>query len=126
VPKHQAPSSQWKRRTPVEVAGLLVVGNAGQYKRAVVDIIDHRHDLAVLTLIGNNNAPSAYAGFPMGNQLLNTVHSPTYSATATTFHSLAVLAPTRCSRGPQECSKKAASRIWLPSTTGCDSPQWLE
>lgn len=90
---------------PLEITGLLVVGNAGNYRRAVVDIIDVQHDLAVLRLIGNNNQPIhgqeldaeandgllfidrypnvstgvAYVGFPHGNQLLNSIHSPTYS-----------------------------------------------
>ncbi len=90
---------------PLEVAGLLVVGNAGNYRRALIDVIDLGHDLAILKLVGNNNAPLqeteleqeardgldlvtqypkvstgvAYVGFPLGNQLLNSIHSPTYS-----------------------------------------------
>jgi V8-like Glu-specific endopeptidase len=90
---------------PLEIAGLLVVGEAGNYRRAVVDNIDLKHDLAVLRLINNDNTPLsgeelekesekglvlansynavgtsvAYAGFPLGNQLLNELHSPTYA-----------------------------------------------
>ncbi len=90
---------------PLEITGLLVVGNSGNYRRAVIDIIDLAHDLAVLRLLGNNDVPIsgaeleaeastglvlvenypavstevAYAGFPLGNQLLNQIHSPTYS-----------------------------------------------
>lgn len=90
---------------PLEVAGLLVVGNSGNYIRAVIDNIDLRHDLAILRLIGANNMPLsgaelekelsdgleiidtyqevgsavAYAGFPLGNQLLDQLHSPTYT-----------------------------------------------
>lgn len=90
---------------PLELSGLLVVGNAGNYRRAVIDCIDLAHDLAVLKLVGNNDlpvtgeeldreastglnitdsykpisTPVAYAGFPHGNQLLNEIHSPTYS-----------------------------------------------
>lgn len=90
---------------PLEVAGLLVVGNAGNYRRATISVIDLQHDLAVLTLVDNNSRPItnheldkeanqglevvenylpvstevAYAGFPLGNQLLNQLHSPTYS-----------------------------------------------
>lgn len=90
---------------PLELSGLLVVGNAGNYRRAVIDCIDLAHDLAVLRLVNDNNMPISgeeldteantglditdvykpistlvsYAGFPLGNQLLNEIHSPTYS-----------------------------------------------
>jgi hypothetical protein len=90
---------------PLELAGLLVVGNAGNYRRAVIEIMDLAHDLAVLKLLGTNNQPISgaeldqeaadglvlvdsyppiaaavsYVGFPFGNQLLNQVHSPTYA-----------------------------------------------
>jgi hypothetical protein len=89
----------------VEMTGLLVVGNAGNYRRAVINCLDLAHDLAVLVVLGNNNepitgdeleneaasglevvdayqpvaTPVAYAGFPLGLQLMNSVHSPTYS-----------------------------------------------
>lgn len=89
----------------LEVTGLLVVGNSGNYRCAVIGAIDLQHDLAVLTLIDNNDQPIVgdeldaqsaqgleivnsyspvstgvcYAGFPLGNQLLNEIHSPTYS-----------------------------------------------
>lgn len=90
---------------PLEVTGLLVVGNSGNYRRAVIGSIDLQHDLAVLTIVDNNGVPITgeeldkesaqgleivkaypivstavgYAGFPLGNQLLNQLHSPTYS-----------------------------------------------
>lgn len=89
---------------PIELAGLLVVGNAGNYKRAIVEIVDEQHDLAILKLLDNNSqllngteldkeandgleivasyptvsTQVAYAGFPLGDQLLDKVHSPTY------------------------------------------------
>lgn len=85
---------------PVEVIGLLVVGNRGDYKRAAVYAIDNQHDLAVLCLadvaddIINSEAADgltliedqpavgtsvSYAGFPLGAQLLNSTHAPTYA-----------------------------------------------
>lgn len=89
---------------PVELAGLLVVGNAGNYKRAIIDLVDWQHDLAALTLFGENGLPLggeelekeastgleivstypsvstkvAYCGFPFGNQFIDKLHSPTY------------------------------------------------
>lgn len=89
---------------PVELAGLLVVGNAGNYKRAIIEIVDEQHDLATLILLDENNqllqgdqldieandgldltssypqvsTQVAYSGFPLGSQLLDKVHSPTY------------------------------------------------
>ena len=89
----------------IETTGLLVVGNAGNYRRALISCLDVAHDLAVLVVLGNNNepitgaeldneaasgldmvdayepvaTPVAYAGFPLGLQLMNAVHSPTYS-----------------------------------------------
>jgi Trypsin-like peptidase domain len=85
---------------PIEITGLLVVGNMGKYNRAVVGTIDLEHDLAVLRLaevsqdfIGlesqdglilvneNKTVGEAvgYAGFPLGQQLLNSTHAPTYA-----------------------------------------------
>jgi len=90
---------------PLELTGLLVVGKTGNYRRAVIANVDIEHDLAVLVLIQDNgqpvsdsdlqaeassglvlttsypnvSAPVAYAGFPLGNQLLNNLHSPTYA-----------------------------------------------
>ncbi len=89
---------------PIELAGLLVVGNTGNYKRAIIEIIDEQHDLAILKLLDDNgqllqgsqldiessdgldisssylkvSTQVAYSGFPLGNQLLDKVHSPTY------------------------------------------------
>lgn len=89
---------------PIELAGLLVVGNAGNYKRAFIDTVDWQHDLATLRLIGENGQPLdreelekeasvgleispsyykvstkvAYCGFPFGNQFVDKLHSPTY------------------------------------------------
>lgn len=83
---------------PAEVGGLLVVGHEGRYARATVDIIDHSHDLAILrpeSAEGLNAASGqgleiatsypevgskvAYAGFPLGTQLLTSNHEPTYA-----------------------------------------------
>jgi hypothetical protein len=92
---------------PIEVAGMLVIGKGGQYKRATISCVDLAHDLALLSIVGDNNMPIfgpaleaeaptglevrgqgpyhpvstkvAYAGFPHGLKLLNEVHSPTYS-----------------------------------------------
>ena len=87
--------------TPIEIAGLLVVGNQGNYTRAVVGALDFDHDLAALYLAPETPAefqqreladgldlaaaspvvgcPVAYAGFPFGTQLLSTSHAPTYA-----------------------------------------------
>lgn len=86
---------------PIEVAGLLVIGNHGNYLRAVVGALDFDHDLALLHLPPDTaldvvaketsdgldiadgylavGAPVAYAGYPFGIQLLNSTHSPTYA-----------------------------------------------
>jgi len=86
--------------TPIEVAGMLVVGGNGfEYRKATISIIDYAHDLAVLhveadaTYLDAQLASAleitdrkisiaeqvAYAGFPLGNELLNSKHSPSYS-----------------------------------------------
>lgn len=87
---------------PIEITGLLVVGNRGNYLRASVGMVDFDHDLAVLRLppdvpkealdkeledgleivddypeVGN---AISYAGFPLGVQLLNSTQAPTYAA----------------------------------------------
>jgi S1-C subfamily serine protease len=75
-----------------------VVGNLGSYARAFVASLDLAHDLAVLQITAQSQQfidteaelgltitsaypqvgqPVAYAGFPMGSQLLNSIHSPT-------------------------------------------------
>ncbi|MEK6563666.1 MAG: serine protease [Candidatus Omnitrophota bacterium] len=85
---------------PIELIGLLVVGNMGKYSRAVVSCIDLDHDLSILRLaevpqdfidkesqdglvLVNANPgvgePVGYAGFPLGQQLLNSTHAPTYA-----------------------------------------------
>ena len=85
---------------PIEVAGMLVVGGNGfEYRKATVAVIDFSHDLAVLNIEAdktyldaqvatgleiidrniNISEKVAYAGFPLGNELLNSKHSPTYS-----------------------------------------------
>ncbi len=83
---------------PIEITGLLVVGKNGNYTPARVSVIDHGHDLAVLQfsdpaiankqteegLLIANGYPVigdriAYAGFPLGMQLLNERHAPTYT-----------------------------------------------
>lgn len=85
---------------PIELAGMLVVGGNGvEYKKARIATIDFAHDIAILNIEadeGHINTESvagleindeeievgekvAYAGFPLGNQLLNQKHSPTYA-----------------------------------------------
>jgi len=84
----------------IEVAGMLVVGGNGfEYRKATISICDFVRDLAILHVeadkayleaqvataleITDKNISIAeqvaYAGFPLGNELLNSKHSPTYS-----------------------------------------------
>lgn len=86
--------------TSVDQAGMLVIGKKGNYQPIFIDSVDYAHDLAVLRLMSNDNAliekeaesglsvsdkyydvatNLAYAGYPLGNQLLNQKHEPTYS-----------------------------------------------
>lgn len=86
---------------PIEVTGLLMVGNMGNYQRATIGLLDFDHDLAILRL--PSDVPSeilqkevqdglvlatgypevgtevAYSGFPLGMQLLDANHAPTYA-----------------------------------------------
>lgn len=84
---------------PLEVSGLLVVGNQGNFQRATIGIVDYAHDLAVLNLIATPQvieseaatglliaqsypdvgARVGYAGFPLGQQLLASSPHPTYA-----------------------------------------------
>ncbi len=91
---------------PLELAGLLVVGNHGAHQRAIVSLVDYQHDLAILTLVDANTGIAlegnviqaeidkgllvvakyadvgsrvAWSGYPHGVQLLNQKHDPTYS-----------------------------------------------
>lgn len=85
---------------PIELAGMLVVGGNGvEYKKAIISSIDFSHDIAILSIEADENyikqqydqgleineeeievgEEVAYAGFPLGNQLLNQKHSPTYT-----------------------------------------------
>jgi hypothetical protein len=82
-------------QSPVELAGLLVIGYKGSFYRSVVSIIDHQHDLAVLSVIDpiqktnvgleiTKSYPKvstkvSWAGYPLGNLLLNQIHEPTYN-----------------------------------------------
>lgn len=82
-------------QSTVELAGLLVIGYKGNFYRTAVSIIDHQHDLAVLSVIDpiDKTAPGleitksypkvstkvSWAGYPLGNLLLNQVHEPTYN-----------------------------------------------
>lgn len=89
----------------ISVVGMLVVGgNTKPYRKAVINMLDFEHDLAVLTIESNNQEDLAliknemaengleifdgslnvgdeiaYAGFPGGMSLLNEKHSPTYA-----------------------------------------------
>jgi V8-like Glu-specific endopeptidase len=92
---------------PTEISGMLVIGRQGNYISVSIDSVDFAHDLAVLRFIKNPNlsdelfnkflneefssgleitdkyAPVstkvAYAGYPLGTQLLNQKHDPTYA-----------------------------------------------
>jgi hypothetical protein len=84
---------------PLEIAGLLVVGNQGNFQRATVAIVDYARDLAILNLVAQANiieseaatglliaqgypevgARVGYAGFPLGQQLLASSPHPTYA-----------------------------------------------
>lgn len=85
---------------PIELAGMLVVGGNGvPYKKATINSIDFAHDIAVLNIDADEEylktqssqgleindeeievgEEVSYAGFPLGNQLLNQKHSPTYA-----------------------------------------------
>ncbi len=89
---------------PIEIAGMLVVGgNQKLYRKAYIGTIDYDRDLACLGIESNNEQDKieiqdeiqnglelynhtlkvgdkiAYAGFPLGNQLLNEKHSPSYA-----------------------------------------------
>ncbi len=85
---------------PLEQTGLLVVGNLGKYARAAITSFDLAHDLAILQIVEESDQfiesesnsgleiiddypqvgkAVGYAGFPMGSQLLNSIHSPTYA-----------------------------------------------
>lgn len=89
---------------PVEIVGMLVVGgNEKPYRKATISFIDYVHDIAVLNVEPNNDQDFgllnseikdgleiwehklsvgdaiAYAGFPLGTQLLNEKHSPSYA-----------------------------------------------
>lgn len=83
-------------KSPVELAGLLVVGYRGKFYRANVGIIDNQHDLATLDIMDefdeqsvsgipvSNNYPNvsvnvAWSGYPLGNFLTDQIHQPTYS-----------------------------------------------
>lgn len=84
---------------PMELVGMLVVGgNKSQYLKAVISILDLEHDLAVLQIsdkdfhitqkdcclkigftkedVGMN---IRFAGYPLGNRLLNEEHTPIFS-----------------------------------------------
>lgn len=92
---------------PIELGGILVIGKEANYQPISVDNIDFVHDLAVLRFIKNTQMPQEmfdkmikqefdnglllsesdpavsngimYAGYPLGNILLNAKHDPSYS-----------------------------------------------
>ncbi len=84
---------------PLELSGLLVVGHRGTFLRASIAAVDYLHDLAVLHLgapqdvidaeaatglhIGDHypqvGVRVAYAGYPLGQQLLAASPHPTYT-----------------------------------------------
>jgi len=92
---------------PVELGGMLVIGKETNYQPISIDNIDFVHDLAILRFKKNPQTPqqmfdtmiksefedgllisqdepvvsdgAMYAGYPMGNILLNSKHDPSYS-----------------------------------------------
>ncbi len=82
-------------KSPIELAGLLVVGFKGKYYRAAVSVVDHQHDLAVLKILDpisethatlecttsypKVSAGVAWGGYARVNLLLNQIHEPTYN-----------------------------------------------
>lgn len=92
---------------PVELGGMLVIGKETNYQPISIDRVDFVHDLAVLRFIKNSQMPQdmfdqmikkefedglliaenepvvsdgvMYAGFPLGNILLNSKHDASYS-----------------------------------------------
>jgi len=84
---------------PLELVGMLVVGgNKSPYLKATISILDLEHDMAVLQIGDKNHHQSQkanclninskkevvgmnvrFAGYPLGNQLLNEDHSPVFS-----------------------------------------------
>lgn len=92
---------------PIELGGLLVIGKEANYQPISVDNIDFVHDLAILRFVKNAQMPQEmfdqmvkqefqegllisekdpvvsdeimYAGYPLGNILLNAKHDPSYS-----------------------------------------------
>lgn len=82
---------------PLELTGLLVVGKNGNYTPAKIGVIDMLHDLAILKIDNQDIADQqieglsiaekyhsigekiGYAGFPLGMQLLQERHAPTYT-----------------------------------------------
>ncbi|MFA4941691.1 MAG: serine protease [Patescibacteria group bacterium] len=92
---------------PVELGGMLVIGKEANYQPISIDNLDFVHDLAVLRFRKNVLTPqemfdqmikaefenglfisecdpvvsdgTMYAGYPLGNILLNSKHDPSYS-----------------------------------------------
>jgi S1-C subfamily serine protease len=84
---------------PLELVGMLVVGgNKNQYLKATISVLDLEHDLAVLQIADKNFHLSQkkfclkindkketvgmnirFAGYPLGNQLLDEGHTPIFS-----------------------------------------------
>jgi S1-C subfamily serine protease len=85
---------------PVELTGLLVIGNCGNYMRVAIGLLDFMHDLALLVPKDVNNEvldresgngleiadhyPKVgeeveYAGFPLGFQLMDSSQAPSYA-----------------------------------------------
>lgn len=92
---------------PIDVGGMLVIGKEANYQPILIDNVDFVHDLAVLRFKKNTQTPLdmfnkminqefdnglllsesdpkvsdgvMYAGYPLGNILLNAKHDPSYS-----------------------------------------------
>jgi hypothetical protein len=92
---------------PVELGGMLVIGKEANYQPILIGNVDFVHDLALLQFRKNPQTPQLmfdamiktefesgllisendpvvsdsvmYAGYPLGNILLNSTHDPSYS-----------------------------------------------
>ncbi len=82
-------------KSPIELAGLLIIGYKGKFYRTTVGIVDHQHDLATLIVVDSfektnsglsvathypkKGSSVSWAGYPLGNFSLNETHEPSYN-----------------------------------------------
>ena len=82
-------------KSPIELAGLLIIGYKGKFYRTAVGVVDHVHDLAILIVLDSfdktntglsitkhypqKGSSVSWAGYPLGNFSLNETHEPSYN-----------------------------------------------